>query len=751
MQTNLARYAAVPLTAVLLCSSAFAVDYTWKGGGSVDILDPVNWVNGAVPPNDGTSINLRATDKLLFVDNAPVIPNDSGRAINLAAGAQIVGNSAGNKPIDALVNMQGTGPDGNGALYISSGGWVLPQNLTLTGATTITSIGQRFRIDGGPNRLDLGGQTLIVRGSGETNLVNTNVYGTSGTIIARQIFSMEGQTRLDPNVTVDMAPGTLYTSWDGGNARREAAVKLRDGAQIETRLRDANLTFVGPITVEAGDTGTLRAQIQNNGGEAGNGTDMRLNVIGTVAGGGRIQQEGNGTLIMSGNNTYSGGTNLGGAAGSVLAASNTALGTGSVSVGAATTLHLSNAGGLESRDDLGITADAAVGTLVNPLLTGLHSAQDLGTARFTYTGKINNTSGGDLVYTFVEQYDDEVYLTVNDNMVLNNSSWDIPSNGQIVLPPGEHNIRVSVRDQDGGAGPNNGNNNASPGWNVADPAFDIGVGYTTALPLGGATVTPTDYKPLGGGFEVYQPTDRTLANSFSVNSPLTLTTTQMHGYKATLTGVVSGAESLIIQGSADTVTDQLILSGANTYAGNTTVQAGANLRVTGSHVNAGAYTVETGAVLLIDGTLQVTNVATPNTPADLLFTNDGVASFGASAVVALELFSNLPDAQGAALENDELITGGSIALTLGGTLTVTNPNNINDWSLGNTWDLFDWSVPPTSTFTTVNLPTLPPNLSWNTSDLYSGGTIGIVPEPSSAALLAFVAGAGLFGRRRRLS
>jgi hypothetical protein len=75
------------------------------------------------------------------------------------------------------------------------------------------------------------------------------------------------------------------------------------------------------------------------------------------------------------------------------------------------------------------------------------------------------------------------------------------------------------------------------------------------------------------------------------------------------------------------------------------------------------------------------------TPLDCLTT-----SFGTASNLKLDLFSNLPGADGAtgaAPENDELIADGSVSLTLGGTLTVRNAG-IGSFAQGDRWDLFDW-------------------------------------------------------------
>src|SRR4029453_17959432 len=116
----------------------------------------------------------------------------------------------------------------------------------------------------------------------------------------------------------------------------------------------------------------------------------------------------NATLMLSGNNTHTGGTVLapglynGTAVSSTLVASNTAFGTGSVTVENASTVNLSNAGGLEYRDALQRGDALGSPTVVNPALTGLHSQQAYDNTRWSYTGKINNATAGNVVYSFVE-------------------------------------------------------------------------------------------------------------------------------------------------------------------------------------------------------------------------------------------------------------------------------------------------------------------------------------------------------------
>lgn len=88
------------------------------------------------------------------------------------------------------------------------------------------------------------------------------------------------------------------------------------------------------------------------------------------------------------------------------------------------------------------------------------------------------------------------------------------------------------------------------------------------------------------------------------------------------------------------------------------------------------------------------------------------------------------------------ITGGDLQVSLLGGFTPT---------VGNSFDLFDFNS-LTGTFDNLFLPTLTGSLAWDTSSLYTSGTISVldataVPEPSTFAFIAI--GMGLFAWRRR--
>jgi hypothetical protein len=94
---------------------------------------------------------------------------------------------------------------------------------------------------------------------------------------------------------------------------------------------------------------------------------------------------------------------------------------------------------------------------------------------------------------------------------------------------------------------------------------------------------------------------------------------------------------------------------------------------------------------------------------------------------------------------DTTFSGATLNLTLPGGVTPTQ---------GSTYQPFDILATPggsiTSTFSAVNLPALSPGLSWDTSKLYTNGTVTVVPEPTTIGTLIGIATLAL-GRRRKRS
>ena len=201
---------------------------------------------------------------------------------------------------------------------------------------------------------------------------------------------------------------------------------------------------------------------------------------------------------------------------------------------------------------------------------------------------------------------------------------------------------------------------------------------------------------------------------------------------STTGGTIAGQLSLIKAGPGSQ-----LLGGSNTYSGITAVNAG-SLYINGTHTGGGEYTVANGALLGGEGSidtagnvtfaggsaLRVGNVTDAGGGDDLSFTLGAGSAFtlNSSTTLSLDLWANLHRAgqlDGADQTQSDVLAVNAGTINLAGILNVANPASISSWTVGDTFDLFDWFAAPTGTFATLNLPTLGSGLSWDTSKLYT--------------------------------
>ncbi|MCB1105930.1 MAG: autotransporter-associated beta strand repeat-containing protein, partial [Cephaloticoccus sp.] len=261
-------------------------------------------------------------------------------------------------------------------------------NLTLSGSHGVTIDGILTNW-GGSRRItndDSGGlllnavelsdnntsRTLTIQGTGDTVVAgvisdggtgagNLTKSGT-GTLTLNSANTFTGTARLSAGTTIagnDAAFGTGTLQLSGGTLSGDGSPRVF----ANDVLLSGNFTLGGSSDLELAGTLTLSANrtltISNTGSNligdvalANSATNRQLTITGvgdvTIAGeisdglasAGRLRKTGSGTLTLSGNNTYSGVTTLSG--GTVVAASDTAFGDGSLTLGS---VRLQGAGG----------------------------------------------------------------------------------------------------------------------------------------------------------------------------------------------------------------------------------------------------------------------------------------------------------------------------------------------------------------------------------------------------------------------
>jgi len=212
------------------------------------------------------------------------------------------------------------------------------------------------------------------------------------------------------------------------------------------------------------------------------------------------------------------------------------------------------------------------------------------------------------------------------------------------------------------------------------------------------------------------------ASTQNINNSLSIYTASAVQHVSTLT--ITTNNILNLQGgilSANLTTNFGTVQGFGSIAGNV--------------INFSTAATTPGSVSLVYDPLGFTDI-TVYTTATIAFSNN--LTLAGTTILKLQK-------GGPGQLNDFLNVFGG--LTLGGTLSVTNVGT--DLAYGDQFTLFSGLGGITGSFTTTNMPSLDPGLSWNTSELGSQGVITVIPEPSTLVLVGAALGFVTVIRRRR--
>ncbi len=440
--------------------------------------DNGNWIAAATTPNKNWKLQNAATatdylegDNVLFDDSAPGSTTISISAANVSPAATTFNNSSKSYTVSGGFGISGAGSlnkNGTGTVTLST-------TNTFTGTTTINagtlSINANGNLGASSAPVVLNGGTLKTTNSGiltnthpftvaAASTININSTGSAGT---GQLFFNTQNTLLGSGALTVTGNGALTTT-GAGNLRVAQTntyggnLTLQSGGSFEYGIAGAvgpgatftignngeliansGLTLPNNITVTGGTNSILSFNTGTTGVVSGN---ISLNANATVAlrdwwdnavqGGtmsGAISGSGGltvnsgpgngGLLTLSNSNSYSGGTTI--SASKVLANTNAALGTGSVTIGGtnaqlelASGVNLANAiiinsgAGVTGQGIIWVPASDANATVSGPITinaaqsSGGHFAANGGT--LTVTGKITSsvsvsTRSGTVVFT----------------------------------------------------------------------------------------------------------------------------------------------------------------------------------------------------------------------------------------------------------------------------------------------------------------------------------------------------------------
>lgn len=408
------------------------------------------------------------------------------------------------------------------------------------------------------------------------------------------------------------------------------------------------------------------------------GTTLTWN--GVFTGSGPFIKSGAGQLVLSGENTFTSGTILsngtlalfGPSGGASITANNYALGSGSVTLYGGT---LKLFGG-----DLGDAA-AGYGTFSRPIVVPAGATAALLTpARYTMSSSL--TGGGTL------------NLEVNYVRGTLSGNWSaftgtINITAQLTASTAE--FRVANSSGYAGATLFANDNVIITQSGSGSPMLIGALGGTS-----GSVVGPGNSTSSGRSFSIgWNHQDATFAGQILADGANTVTKVGTGNW--TLTGANTYNGGTIVDGGTLTVNNT---SGSGTGTGSVTVNNTATL--TGTGIISGATTINSGAT-----------IAPGNNAIGTLTVNNSV-TLAAGSTTRIEINAS-------SATKDLLDASG--AMTYGGTLIVTNLSGtlVN----GQSFKIFDGSSYG-GAFSAMTLPTLTPDLMWNTAPLATSGTITVV-------------------------
>lgn len=424
-----------------------------------------------------------------------------------------------------------------------------------------------------------------------------------------------------------------------------------------------------------------------------------LDGIGSISGTNKLIKTGSGTLTINNTNLYSGGTIISNSTvypGNI-GANSAAWGTGPITLSGGTIQF----NGYGTRDN-GTGWGGCTNTINVPAgLTGTL----LLPARFGYSSPFTSPlAGGGTLNVTVEYV--RGYFSGNWSAFTGKINVSAPTSGYYAGGTGDFRINNTA-----------GYANAAIYLNNGVNCYVIGHNNLTV-----------DFGELGGGTTAFIGGDGSSSNpTWRIGAKNTTNT---------FAGVIADAGGAYLASLIKTGTGMLVLSGANTYSGGTTVNGGTLMvnTATGSGTGSGVVTLTGGT---LSGTGIISGAVTVNSGAMLAPGNQAIGTLTFSNALTLKSGStSFFEIRKSPLTNDVAKISGT--LTNGGNLIVTNLGG-SALAAGDSFQLFK-ATSYAGSFNTLALPPLGANLAWDTSTLSTNGTLTVIntmpPEFSSITSLA---------------
>ncbi len=501
-----------------------------------------------------------------------------GNAITVASGANLTLAQTHDALLSGVI-------DGAGGLIAGAAG----RSLTLTGANTYQGGTQ---LNGGS--LVVGSGTALGSGALQVNGAATLAGVAGGPAIAlannvtlNNALTVNGARDLTLSGAIDGAGSLLKSgsstltlnganTYQGGTTLAAGALRVGNGAA----LGSGDLTVTGAATLGSTQAVTLNNNVTLNQGLALDLTND-LTLAGAIGGAGGLNASGAGTLTLAGANTFGGGTLVN--AGTLVVGANTSLGSGALTVNGAATLQALTGVTLANNVTLNgsaLTVSGAQDVALSGIVAGGGSLVKQGANALTLSGANTFQGGvtlaqgglrvgsgqalgsGTLTVAGASTLTSTQAVTLANNVALNGGNLTVGGANDVTLGGTVSGANGLVMNGSGTL-TLSGANNYAGGTTLASGT--LAANSNTALGTGALTVNGAASLTAADGV--------TLANNVTLNNTLTAT----GAGNWTLAGVIGGAGGLIKEGGGT-----LTLTGANTYTGNTQLNAGGLTGDTGS-------------------------------------------------------------------------------------------------------------------------------------------------------------------------
>ncbi|MGR6022074.1 autotransporter-associated beta strand repeat-containing protein, partial [Salmonella enterica] len=311
-----------------------------KTGAGTLILNAENTYTGSTTISEGTLIatNVEALGTGNVTDNATLELSTGGDFANNIGGTGSVVKSG-----DKTLTLSGSNTYTGGTTI--SGGTLVASNVEALGTGDVTDNATLALNAGGDFTNNIGGTGRVEKsGDGTLTLSGSNTY-TGGTLISSGTLVANDVNALGTGDVTDNATLELNTGGDFDNAISGSGQVVKSGDKTLT-LSGAN-SYTGGTTISGGTLVASNVEALGTGDVTDNAT-LALNAGGdftnNIGGTGRVEKSGDGTLTLSGSNTYTGGTLI--SSGTLVANDVNALGTGDVTDNA--TLELNTGGDFDN-------------------------------------------------------------------------------------------------------------------------------------------------------------------------------------------------------------------------------------------------------------------------------------------------------------------------------------------------------------------------------------------------------------------